>query len=71
MNNGFNKTERQFTYLVPTDKAWDNLKTGDFASAYKVKALDQGSIKRREILFYLTPKCSLVCKRLTKVKVIS
>ena len=54
MNNGFNKTERQFTYLVPTDKAWDNLKTGDFASAYKVKALDQGSIKRREILFYLT-----------------
>ena len=37
MNNGFNKTELQFTYLVPTDKAWENLKTGDFASAYKVR----------------------------------
>ena len=35
-NNGFNKTDVQFTYLVPTDQAWEDLKSGDFASAYKV-----------------------------------
>ena len=35
-NNGFNKTDVQFTYLVPTDQAWEDLKSGEFASAYKV-----------------------------------
>jgi len=35
-NNGFNKTDVQFTYLVPTDQAWEDLKSGDFASAYKI-----------------------------------
>merc|ERR1719266_2751552 len=35
-NNGFNKTDVHFTYLVPTDQAWEDLKSGDFASAYKI-----------------------------------
>merc|ERR1712079_935245 len=35
-NNSFNKTDVQFTYLVPTDQAWEDLKSGDFASAYKI-----------------------------------
>ena len=36
LNNGFNNSDLKFTYLVPTDQAWENLRTGDFASAYKV-----------------------------------
>eukprot|EP00090_Calanus_glacialis_P012795 TRINITY_DN2142_c0_g1_i1.p1 TRINITY_DN2142_c0_g1~~TRINITY_DN2142_c0_g1_i1.p1 ORF type:complete len:616 (-),score=157.05 TRINITY_DN2142_c0_g1_i1:467-2314(-) len=34
-NDQLNKTELQFTFLVPTDQAWDQIKK-DFATAYKV-----------------------------------
>ena len=33
--NGFNKTELEFTYLVPSDQAWEEVRK-EYASAYKV-----------------------------------
>ena len=34
--NGFNKTELEFTYLVPSDQAWEEVRK-EYATAYKVK----------------------------------
>ena len=42
-NDQLRNEKMNFTYLVPTDQAWDQIKT-DFATAYKVK--------QRTILFY-------------------
>jgi uncharacterized surface protein with fasciclin (FAS1) repeats len=36
LKNGFNNSNLRFTYLVPTDQAWESLRTGEFASAYKI-----------------------------------
>ena len=34
-NDQLNDTDLQFTFLVPTDQAWDQIQK-DFATAYKV-----------------------------------
>jgi len=50
INNGFNKSEIKFTYLVPTDQAWEQLKTGDFASAYKILFMGEFYYQTHHIL---------------------
>jgi len=35
LRNGFNKTDMKFTYLVPSDQAWEDVKK-EHASAYKI-----------------------------------